>query len=167
MTPWDWLFHRHQREKELDEEVRSHLRMAAQERLENGETAEQARASAAHEFGNVILVKEVTRDMWGFCWLETLRQDVRYGLRQLQRNPGFTIVAVLTLALGIGVNTAAFTAYKAFFERSLDARDSGKMVNLALILHSGVTALVQLSGLRSLSGPPPFLQRVDRTGEEH
>src|SRR5208337_3489392 len=62
-----------------------------------------------------------------------------FGLRQLRKNPGFTGVAVLTLALGIGVNTAAFTAYKAFFTRPLDARDPGKMVNLALILHSGAT----------------------------
>jgi putative ABC transport system permease protein len=66
-------------------------------------------------------------------------QDVRFGLRILCKNPGFTAVAVLTLALGIGVNDVAFTAYKASFNRSLDARDPSKMVNLALILHSGTT----------------------------
>ena len=87
MSLWDWLFHRRQREEELDEEVQSHLRMAAQERMEQGETAEQARTSAVREFGNVTLVKEVTRDMWGFRWLETLLQDLRYGLRQLERIP--------------------------------------------------------------------------------
>src|SRR5271157_864852 len=139
MSIRDWLFRRRRREEELDEEVQAHLRMAAQERMEQGETAEQARTSAAREFGNVVLVKEVTRDVWGFQWFEILQQDLRFGARMLAKNPAFTCVAVLTLALGIGVNTAAFTAYKAFFGRSLDARDPRKMVNLALILHSGVT----------------------------
>jgi predicted permease len=66
-------------------------------------------------------------------------QDVRFGLRMLRKNPSFTIATIFTLALGIGVNTAAFTAYKAFFDQSLDARDPRKMVNLALVLHSGTT----------------------------
>jgi hypothetical protein len=65
MTLWERLFRRRQREEELDEEVQSHLRMATQERREQGETVEQARASAVREFGNVTLVKEVIREMWG------------------------------------------------------------------------------------------------------
>jgi hypothetical protein len=72
MSLWDWLFRRRQRDEELDEEIQAHLRMAARERIEQGETAEQARASAVREFGNVTLVKEITRDMWGFRWFETL-----------------------------------------------------------------------------------------------
>jgi predicted permease len=69
--------------------------------------------------------------------LQTVLLDLRYGARILWRNVGFTIAAVLALAIGIGVNTAAFTAYKAFFQRSVDARESGQMVNLAVMLHSG------------------------------
>ena len=70
MSLWDWLFHRRRREEELDEEVQAHLRMAAQERMEQGAAAEQARASAVCEFGNVTLIKEVTRDMWDFVGLK-------------------------------------------------------------------------------------------------
>ena len=128
MNLWNWLFHRKAREEDLEEEVQAHLRMAAQERVEKGETPEQARASAAREFGNVLLVKETTRDMWGFGWVETLAQDVRYGMRQLKRNPGFTTVAVLMLALGIGTTTAIFSFIDAVVVRPLPYPRSSKLV---------------------------------------
>ena len=78
MSFWDWLLRRRQHEADLDEEIQAHLVMAAQERVKQGEPAPEALTSATREFGNVALVKDVTREMWGFTWLETWLQDLRY-----------------------------------------------------------------------------------------
>jgi len=103
MSWWSGLFGKRKREKELEEEVRNHLKLSAQARVEHGAEAREAECAARQEFGNVELVKEVTRDVWGWTWLRDVAEDARYGLRVLLKNPAFAIVAILSLALNIAV----------------------------------------------------------------
>ncbi|HSP94092.1 MAG TPA: ABC transporter permease, partial [Thermoanaerobaculia bacterium] len=103
--PWN----HERREEELDEELRSHLRMAEADRIARGETPAEAASNARREFGNVGLVKEITREIWGGLWLERLVQDVGFGFRMLRRNPGSSILAILCLTLAIGANASVFS----------------------------------------------------------
>jgi putative ABC transport system permease protein len=143
------LFRKKRVENDLNDELRFHLEKMIEESIAKGMSAEEARYAALREFGGIEQMKEECRDSWGVRFINELGQDVRYGLRQLRRSPGFTAVAILTLALGIGANTAIFSVVNAVVLRPLPFPDSGRLMS--------VISTLQSSNTRDNASYPDFL----------
>jgi hypothetical protein len=116
---------------ELSEELLAHLQMAIADRMERGESEDEARRNAMREMGNIPLIEDVTRELWGGVWAERVLQDVRYALRHLRRAPGFAVTVVVTLALGLGAAVAMYTVVDRVLLRPLPYRDAGSLVQIS------------------------------------
>ena len=146
------LINRRRAERELDEEIRAHLEMEIERNIAHGMSPEDARRAAWLSFGSVALSKEDSRAMWGLGSLEILWQDLRYGLRMLLKNPGFTMIAVSTLGLGIGANTAIFTLLDKVLIRPLPVEQPDQLV----------TFVKDASGAPAIFSYPLYAELRDR-----
>src|SRR5205814_8064628 len=124
------LFHKDRRDRDLAAEMESHLQMHIEDNLHAGMNATEARRQALIKLGGIEQTKDMVRERRGLPLLETFLQDIRFGLRMLRKNAGFTATAVLALALGIGVNTTVFTAFDAVALRPRAVKDPDRLVGV-------------------------------------
>jgi predicted permease len=150
----DWILRR-RRDEDLQAEIRAHLSMAAQDRINDGDEPDRARRAALKEFGNVTLTREATRRAWGGGWRERLldvAQDVRYAVRVLGRSPGYSIVVIAVLALGIGANVSVFSLFNGLALKPLPAVDrSGSLGVIVARTSAGRILPLSLPDFRDLS----------------
>jgi putative ABC transport system permease protein len=130
MTWWRRVFNRNRLESELDAELRDHFERLVQDFIARGHGEGEARRLARLEFGGLDQVKEICRDARGTRWVDEITQDVRYGLRGFRKNPGFTAVAIVTLALGVGANLAIFNVFDALLLRPLPVPDASELISM-------------------------------------
>ena len=130
MSRWRNIFTK--RSSDVDEEIRFHIALAIRDRIERGESPETARIAVMREFGNVLLVKEVVSETWGWGWFDRFIQDLRFAVRQLRKSPGFAVTVVLIVALAVGANTTIFSLAYALLLRSLPVARPDQLVQLQL-----------------------------------
>src|SRR5437660_12900578 len=118
------------RDADLERELRSDLELEEEEQREGGISGEEARYAALRAFGNPTLIREQTLAVWSWNWLESLARDQRFSLRTLRRSPGFTVIAVVVMALGIGSNVALFTVVRGVLLKPLPFDDPDRLVML-------------------------------------
>jgi putative ABC transport system permease protein len=134
------LLRRRRFDAELDEEMRLHRELREQEEIERGLSPEEAHYAAQRRFGNDLVLRGESRDMWRWNWLENLMQDICFGLRMFLKSPGFSGLAILVLGLGVGANTAVFSVVNAVLLRPLSYRDPDRIVTLTNPLTTGEAA---------------------------
>ncbi len=154
------LFHRGRFRAELEEEMRLHIDLRQRQQAERGLNEDEAHSAARRRFGNAALLKEKSHSAWGWGWLESLAQDTLYGIRAMMRSPGITAITLLSLALGIGANTAIFTLMDAVMLRSLPVKDPGQLVIFGRGTTSGIT---DSFGHTTLYSYPVYRQMQSRT----
>jgi MacB-like periplasmic core domain len=118
------------RDADVERELQSDLELEEEEQREHGVPPEEARHAALRSFGNPTLISEQTRAVWSWNWLESLARDLRFSLRTLRRAPGFTVIVILVMALGIGANVALFTVVRGVLLKPLPFQEPGRLVML-------------------------------------
>ena len=144
------LFRRHRQESELDEEIRFHLANETEELMAAGMSPEEARAAARRDFGNVTLIRELTREAWGWAPAERFLHDIRSAIRGMRKAKGWTLVVLVSLALGIGANTALFSAVDGMLFRTLPVADPDGLVRLRWTGDNGAVNRMRSFGPRGV-----------------